>query len=252
MKFVAQTSTVWMKWFQLWMLVNLTEKEGNFQNIQVLEEKNKKRNNFIQLKMKVTKACPIWQPKNIFETLKRVLRILPCKVLLVNTVLLPHTELKNLMSIIADEEVLFYVENVSEKITFYEKFESQNKLKATDRPCEVCCQTIRDCTVAHSLVWVSWIFGKKKISCRGFYYRLKCENLLGKLITANFVIYFDFFLFELPRRVRPAHDNESRQSAEVLLAYGGKRKLNPKSNFSKIFFISNIWLMLKLWVWIFD
>lgn len=129
-----------MKWFQLWMLVNLTEKEGNVQNIQVLEEKNKERNNFIQLKMKVTKACPIWQPENIFETL------------LVNTVLLPHTELKNLMSIIADEEVLFYVENVSEKITFYEKFESQNK--ATDRPCEVCCQTIRDCTVAHSLVWV--------------------------------------------------------------------------------------------------
>ena len=122
------------------MLVNLTEKEGNFQNIQVLEEKNKKRNNFIQLKMKVTKACPIWQPKNIFETLKRVLLILPCKVLL------PHTELKNLMSIIADEEVLFYFDNVSEKITFYEKFESQNK--ATDRPCEVCCQTIRDCTVA--------------------------------------------------------------------------------------------------------
>ena len=143
LKFVAQASTVWMKWFQLWMLVNLTEKEGNFQNIQVLEEKNKKRNNFIQLKMKVTKACPIWQPKNIFETLKRVLLILPCKVLLVNTVLLPHTELKNLMSIIADEEVLF--DNVSEKITFYEKFESQNK--ATDRPCEVCCQTIRDCTV---------------------------------------------------------------------------------------------------------
>lgn len=118
----------------------MTEKEGNVQNIQVLEEKNKERNNFIQLKMKVTKACPIWQPENIFETL------------LVNTVLLPHTELKNLMSIIADEEVLFYVENVSEKITFYEKFESQNK--ATDRPCEVCCQTIRDCTVAHSLVWV--------------------------------------------------------------------------------------------------
>ena len=134
------------------MLVNLTEKEGNVQNIQVLEEKNKERNNFIQLKMKVTKACPISQPENIFETLKRVLLILPCKVLLVNTVLLPHTELKNLMSIIADEEVLFYVENVSEKITFYEKFESQNK--ATDRPCEVCCQTIRDCTVAHSLVWV--------------------------------------------------------------------------------------------------
>ena len=112
----------------------MTEKERNVQNIQVLGEKNKERNNFIQLKMKVTKACPIWQPENIFETLKRILLILPCKVLLVNTVLLPHTELKNLMSIIADEEVLFYVENVSEKITFYEKFESQNKLKATDRP----------------------------------------------------------------------------------------------------------------------
>ena len=39
------------------------------------------------------------------------------------------------MNTIADEEVLFYVENVSEKITFYEKFESQNK--ATDRPCYV-------------------------------------------------------------------------------------------------------------------
>ena len=154
------------------------------------------------------------------------------------------------MSIIADEEVPFYFDNVSEKITFYEKFESQNK--ATDRPCEVCCQTIRDCTVAHSLVWVSWIFGKKKISWRGFYYRLKCENLLGKLITAKFVVYFDFFLFELPRRGRPARDHQSRQSAEILLAYGGKRKLNPKSNFSKIFFISNIWLMRKLWVWIFD
>ena len=36
------------------------------------------------------------------------------------------------MSTIPDEEVLFYVENVAEKITFYEKFESQNK--ATDRP----------------------------------------------------------------------------------------------------------------------
>ena len=89
----------------------------------------------------------------MFETLKRVPLILPCKVLLVNTILLPHTELKNLMNTIADEEVLFYVENVSEKITFYEKFESQNK--ATDRPCEVCYQTIKDCTVAHSLVWVS-------------------------------------------------------------------------------------------------
>ena len=97
-----------------------------------LKKKNKKRNNFIQLKMKVTKACPIWQPENIFETLKRVLLILPCKFLLVNTVLLPHIELKNLMSIIADEEVPFYFDNVSEKITFYEKFESQNK--ATDRP----------------------------------------------------------------------------------------------------------------------
>lgn len=118
-----------------------------------LKKKNKKRNNFIQLKIKVTKACPIWQPENMFETLKRVPLILPCKVLLVNTILLPHTELKNLMNTIADEEVLFYVENVSEKITFYEKFESQNK--ATDRPCEVCYQTIRDCTVAHSLVWVS-------------------------------------------------------------------------------------------------
>ena len=83
-----------------------------------------------------------------------------------NTVLLPHTELKNLMSIIADEEVLFYFDNVSEKITFYEKFESQNK--ATDRPCEVCCQTIRDCTVAHSLVWVSWIFGKKRFLVEDF------------------------------------------------------------------------------------
>ena len=89
----------------------------------------------------------------MFETLKRVPLILPCKVLLVNTILLPHTELKNLMNTIADEEVLFYVENVSEKITFYEKFESQNK--ATDRPCEVCYRPIRDCTVAHSLVWVS-------------------------------------------------------------------------------------------------
>lgn len=85
--------------------------------------------------MKVTKACPIWQPENMFETLKRVPLILPCKVLLVNTVLLPHTELKNLMNTIPDEEVLFYVENVAEKITFYEKFESQNK--ATDRPCYV-------------------------------------------------------------------------------------------------------------------
>ena len=36
------------------------------------------------------------------------------------------------MIIIADEEVLFYFDNVSEKITFYEKFESQNK--ATDQP----------------------------------------------------------------------------------------------------------------------
>ena len=166
LKFAAQASTVWMKWFQLWMLVNLTEKEGNVQNKQVPEEKNKKRNNFIQLKIKVTKACPIWQPENMFETLKRVPLILPCKVLLVNTILLPHTELKNLMNTIADEEVLFYVENVSEKITFYEKFESQNK--ATDRPCEVCCQTIRDCTVAHSLVWVSWIFGKKRFLVEDF------------------------------------------------------------------------------------
>ena len=60
----------------------------------------------------------------------------------------------------------FYFDNVSEKITFYEKFESQNK--ATDRPCEVCCQTIRDCTVAHSLVWVSWIFGKKRFLVEDF------------------------------------------------------------------------------------
>ena len=181
LKFVAQASTVWMKWFQLWMLVNLTEKEGNFQNIQVLEEKNKKRNNFIQLKMKVTKACPIWQPKNIFETLKRVLLILPCKVLLVNTVLLPHTELKNLMSIIADEEVLFYFDNVSEKITFYEKFESQNK--AADRPCEVCCQTIRDCTVGHSLVWVSWIFGKKRFLVEDF-----ITDWKGKIYLENWLL----------------------------------------------------------------
>ena len=86
----------------------------------------------------------------------------------------------------------------------------------------------------------SFKFLLKKISYRGFYYRLKCENFLGKLITADFIVYFVFFLFELPRRVRPAHDHQSRQSTEVLLAYGGKRKLNPKSNFSKIFFISNI------------
>ena len=141
-------------------------------------------------------------------------------------------------------------------ITSQRKSHFMKSLKVkTRRPighCEVCCQTIRDCTVAHSLVWVSWIFGKKKISWWGFYYRLKCENLLEKLITANFVVYFDFFLFELPRRGRPARDHQSRQSVEILLAYWGKRKLNPKSNFSKIFFISNIWLMRKLWVWIFD
>ena len=124
-------------------------------------------------------------------------------------------------------------------ITSQRKSHFMKSLKVkTRRPighCEVCCQTIRDCTVAHSLVWVSWIFGKKKISWRGFYYRLKCENLLEKLITANFVVYFDFFLFELPRRGRPARDHQSRQSAEILLAYWGKRKLNPKSNFSKNF-----------------
>ena len=143
--------TCFGRWY--FLLANQIAHLTTHKPVKIHEEKNKKRNNFIQLKMKVTTACPIWQPKNIFETLKRVLLILPCKVLLVNTVLLPHTELKNLMSIIADEEVLFYFDNVSEKITFYEKFESQNK--ATDRPCEVCCQTIRDCTVAHSLVWVS-------------------------------------------------------------------------------------------------
>ena len=156
--------TCFGRWY--FLLANQIAHLTTHKPVKIHEEKNKKRNNFIQLKMKVTKACPIWQPKNIFETLKRVLLILPCKVLLVNTVLLPHTELKNLMSIIADEEVLFYFDNVSEKITFYEKFESQNK--ATDRPCEVCCQTIRDCTIAHSLVWVSWIFGKKRFLVEDF------------------------------------------------------------------------------------
>ena len=72
--------------------------------------------------MKVMKACPTWQPENMFEKLNCVSFILPCEVFLVITVLLSHTELKNLMNIIATEEVVFYVENVSEKNHIYEKF----------------------------------------------------------------------------------------------------------------------------------
>ena len=52
LKFVAQASTVWMKWFQLWMLVNLTEKEGNVQNIQVPEEKKQTRRGTILFSFK--------------------------------------------------------------------------------------------------------------------------------------------------------------------------------------------------------
>ena len=57
--------------------------------------------------MKVMKACPTWQPENMFEKLNCVSFILPFEVFLVSTVLLSHTELKNLMNIIATEEIGF-------------------------------------------------------------------------------------------------------------------------------------------------
>ena len=65
LKFVAQASTVWMKWFQLWMLVNLTEKEGNVQNIQVPEEKKQTRRGTIlfSLKWKWRKLAQFSSPR---------------------------------------------------------------------------------------------------------------------------------------------------------------------------------------------
>ena len=65
LKFVAQASTVWMKWFQLWILVNLTEKEGNVQNIQVPEEKKQTRRGTIlfSLKWKWRKLAQFGSPR---------------------------------------------------------------------------------------------------------------------------------------------------------------------------------------------
>ena len=111
--------------------------------------------------MKVTKACPTWQPENMFEKLNCVSFILPCEVFLVSTVLLSHTELKNLMNIIATEEVVFLRrKRLREKSNFTKSFESQNTV--TNRPCEACCQTLRHSLYCSTyLVGVSLTFRKK-------------------------------------------------------------------------------------------
>ena len=70
-------------------------------------KKKLKEARFYSAENESDEACPTWQPENMFEKLKCVSFILPCEVFLVSTVLLSHTELKNLMNIIATEEIGF-------------------------------------------------------------------------------------------------------------------------------------------------
>lgn len=48
---------------------------------------------------------------------------------------------KKLTSIITNVKVVFYIKNVSDKMTFYKKFEGQNT--ATERLCDVCFGSLR-------------------------------------------------------------------------------------------------------------
>ena len=60
---------------------------------------------------------------------------------------------KKLTSIITNVKVVFYIENVSDKMTFYKKFEGQNT--ATERLCDVCFGSLRYLKlVAHSMMCV--------------------------------------------------------------------------------------------------
>ena len=60
---------------------------------------------------------------------------------------------KKLTSIITNVKVVFYVKNVSDKMTFYKKFEGQNT--ATERLCDVCFGSLRYLKfVAHSMMCV--------------------------------------------------------------------------------------------------
>ena len=60
---------------------------------------------------------------------------------------------KKLTSIITNVKVVFYVKNVSDKMTFYKKFEDQNT--ATERLCDVCFGSLRYLKfVAHSMMCV--------------------------------------------------------------------------------------------------
>lgn len=63
--------------------------------------------------LKVTKTCPLWQPKNMVEKLNR----LWCFVVFC----IPDAKKKKLTDIIANVKVVLYAENFSEKITSYEK-----------------------------------------------------------------------------------------------------------------------------------
>lgn len=60
---------------------------------------------------------------------------------------------KKLTSIITNVKVVFYIKNVSDKMTFYKKFEGQNT--ATERLCDVCFGSLRYLKfVAHSMMCV--------------------------------------------------------------------------------------------------
>ena len=60
---------------------------------------------------------------------------------------------KKLTSIITNVKVVFYIKNVSDKMTFYKKFEGQNT--ATERLCDVCFGSLRYLKfVAHSVMCV--------------------------------------------------------------------------------------------------
>ena len=60
---------------------------------------------------------------------------------------------KKLTSIITNMKVVFYIKNVSDKMTFYKKFEGQNT--ATERLCDVCFGSLRYLKfVAHSMMCV--------------------------------------------------------------------------------------------------
>ena len=62
--------------------------------------------------LKVTKTCPLWQPKNMVEKLNRS----SCFM-----VFCSDAEKKKLTDIIANVKVVLYAENFSEKMTLYEK-----------------------------------------------------------------------------------------------------------------------------------